>query len=116
TINKPYVERIIDRSLKRLNRDQLDMVQFSWWNYGVPRYVGTAHWLKELQVAGKINLLSGTNFNTHATAEIVEGGVKLSTLQIQYSLLDRRPEERLVSLCAKHDIKLLCYGTVAGRS
>jgi aryl-alcohol dehydrogenase-like predicted oxidoreductase len=114
TINKQYVERIIDRSLTRLGQDQLDMVQFSWWNYGVPRYVETAYWLKELQQAGKINLLSGTNFNTHATAEIVEAGIKLSTLQVQYSLLDRRPEERLVSLCARHGIKLLCYGTVAG--
>ncbi len=114
TINKQYVERIIDRSLKRLHRDQLDMVQFSWWNYGVQRYVETAYWLKELQKAGKINLLSGTNFNTDATREILDGGVQLSTLQVQYSLLDLRPEQKLVALCAENNIKLLCYGTVAG--
>ncbi len=114
TINKAYVERIIDRSLKRLNQDRLDMVQFSWWNYGVPRYVETAHWLQELQKAGKVNLLSGTNFNAQATEEILEAGIKLSTLQVQYSLLDSRPEQNLSTLCAKHNIKLLCYGTVAG--
>jgi aryl-alcohol dehydrogenase-like predicted oxidoreductase len=90
------------------------MVQFSWWNYDVKRYVETAGWLQELQQAGKINLLSGTNFNSKATAEIIEAGIKLSTLQVQYSLLDRRPEQALASLCEKHGIKLFCYGTVAG--
>jgi aryl-alcohol dehydrogenase-like predicted oxidoreductase len=114
TINKAYVDRIIDRSLKRLNVERLDMVQFSWWNYNVPRYVDAAYWLKELQTSGKIHLLSGTNFNTHAVRELTEAGIPLVTLQVQYSLLDARPEKQLVALCAASNIKLLCYGTVAG--
>ncbi len=114
TLNKAYVERIIDRSLKRLGVERLDMVQFSWWAYSIPGWVETAHWLKELQQAGKIHLISGTNFNTTSTLEIVESGVPLSSLQVQYSLLDNRPEKGLVELCAKHNIQLLCYGTVAG--
>ncbi len=91
TINKSYVERIIDRSLLRLGKERLDMVQFSWWTYTVPRWVETAYWLKELQQAGKIDLISGTNFNTRATKDLVEAGIPLSTLQVQYSLLDHRP-------------------------
>ena len=114
SINKNYVERIIDRSLQRLNVEQLDMVQFSWWTYQIPGWVETAHWLKELQQAGKINLLSTTNFNAAATKEIVEAGVSLATCQVQYSLLDYRPEKELIALCAKHNMHLLCYGTVAG--
>lgn len=114
TINKKYVERIIDRSLMRLNVERLDMVQFSWWTYQIPGWVETTHWLKELQQAGKINLLSTTNFNTASTKEIVESGVSLTTCQVQYSLLDCRPEKELVSLCKNHNMHLLCYGTVAG--
>lgn len=114
SISKNYVERIIDRSLQRLNVEQLDMVQFSWWTYQIPGWVETAHWLKELQQAGKINLLSTTNFNAAATKEIVEAGVSLATCQVQYSLLDYRPEKELIALCAKHNMHLLCYGTVAG--
>ncbi len=114
TLNKAYVERIIDRSLKRLGVERLDMVQFSWWTYSIPGWVETAHWLKELQQAGKIHLISGTNFNTTSAREIVESGVALTSLQVQYSLLDNRPEQGLVDLCAKHNIHLLCYGTVAG--
>ena len=34
--------------------------------------------------------------------------------QVQYSLLDRRPENGMADYCALHDIQLLPYGTVAG--
>ena len=114
TINKHYVERIIDRSLHRLNLERLDMVQFSWWSYDIPRYVETACWLKELQQAGKINLISGTNFNTLAVENLVAAGIPIATLQVQYSLLDNRAERSLVEICSRHGIHLLCYGTVAG--
>jgi aryl-alcohol dehydrogenase-like predicted oxidoreductase len=35
-------------------------------------------------------------------------------VQVQYSLVDRRPENFMISYCRDHDIKLLPYGTVAG--
>lgn len=114
TLSKRYAEQVIDRSLKRLGVEQLDMVQFSWWTYEVPGWVEAANWLKELQQAGKIRLIAGTNFNTDATRQILDSGVKLASLQVQYSLLDNRPEKRLIELCQEHDIQLLCYGTVAG--
>lgn len=113
SINKKYVEKVIDRSLKRLGQERLDMVQFSWWSYNVPRWVETAGWLQELQQAGKINLISGTNFNTESTKAMIDKGVKLATMQVQYSLLDNRPE-KLATLCENNNIHLLCYGTVAG--
>lgn len=114
SISKSYVEKIIDRSLSRLGKEQLDMVQFSWWSYDIFGWVETAQWMKELQQAGKINLISGTNFNTKHTKEIIDAGIKLSTLQVQYSMLDNRPEKSLVELCEVHNMFLLCYGTVAG--
>lgn len=113
-INKSYVEKVIDRSLKRLGVEQLDMVQFSWWSYSIPTWMEAAHWLCELKQAGKIKLISGTNFNTQATRALVESGVPISTLQVQYSLLDNRPEKELIGLCKEKNIHLLCYGTVAG--
>lgn len=35
-------------------------------------------------------------------------------LQVQYSLLDRRPENFMSAYCGAHDIRLLPYGVVAG--
>lgn len=34
--------------------------------------------------------------------------------QVQYSLLDRRPENGMADFCAQHGIALLPYGTTAG--
>jgi aryl-alcohol dehydrogenase-like predicted oxidoreductase len=113
-ITKSHVEKVINRSLQRLGADQLDMVQFSWWSYSVPKWMETAYWLNELQQAGKIKLISGTNFNAQATRAMVESGVHIKTLQVQYSLLDNRPEKELIALCKEKNIHLLCYGTVAG--
>jgi aryl-alcohol dehydrogenase-like predicted oxidoreductase len=113
-LTKQDVERVIDRSLSRLGVEQLDMVQFSWWNYAVPKWVETAQWLKELQRSGKIKLLGGTNFNTLATKSMTDAGVRVATLQIQYSLLDNRPEKELSAFCQANNIHLVCYGTVAG--
>ena len=36
------------------------------------------------------------------------------TVQVQYSLLDRRPEKYMIPYCKEQSIKLLPYGTVAG--
>jgi aryl-alcohol dehydrogenase-like predicted oxidoreductase len=114
TITKAYVEKVIDRSLLRLGVEQLDMVQFSWWNYAVPKWMETAGWLSELQQAGKIRLLGGTNFNTAAMRAIREAGIVFNTIQVQYSLLDYRPEKELANFCLSNTCHMLCYGSVAG--
>jgi aryl-alcohol dehydrogenase-like predicted oxidoreductase len=113
-IAKRDVETIIDRSLRRLGVEQLDLVQFHWWDYAKPRWLDTALWLSELREAGKILNVAATNFDTEHVAAMVEGRVPLTSLQVQYSLLDSRPEKSLVELARAHDIALLCYGTVAG--
>jgi aryl-alcohol dehydrogenase-like predicted oxidoreductase len=113
-IDRAYVRRIIDRSLTRLGVERLDLVQFHWWDYTIPRYVETGLWLAELQREGKIALLGGTNWDTVRTAELLDAGVPLRTMQVQYSVLDARPEACFVPYCAEHGMLLLCYGTVAG--
>jgi|SRR5579863_5876049 len=113
-IQKGDVELIIDRSLRRLHMERLDLVQFHWWDYAVPRWLEVAHWLDDMRRAGKINLLGGTNFDTQHGLNIIESGVSLASMQVQYSLLDRRPAKTMVAAAAKHGVWLLCYGAVAG--
>jgi aryl-alcohol dehydrogenase-like predicted oxidoreductase len=114
TLKKPDVARAIDRSLRRLGTDCLDLVQFHWWDYEIPGYVEAATNLKELQEAGKIRHIGMTNFDVAHLREIVQAGVPVISNQIQYSLLDRRPERKMVAYCEQQAISLLCYGTVAG--
>ena len=54
-----------------------------------------------------------TSTATH-TAAMLDAGVPLVSMQVQYSLLDRRPEARLVPLGLQRGVQLLCYGTLAG--
>jgi aryl-alcohol dehydrogenase-like predicted oxidoreductase len=113
-ITRPDVERGIDESLRRLKVERLDLVQFHWWDFGVPRWLETAGWLEELRRAGKIHKVSATNFDTDRMLAVLQVGVPLTSMQVQYSLLDRRPARRLVPAAQQHGVALLCYGTVAG--
>ncbi|TFF23146.1 aldo/keto reductase [Jiella endophytica] len=108
------VEAAIDTSLRRLRTERLDLVQFHWWDYGIEGWLETAGWLAELRQAGKIRNLGGTNFDTAHVAAMIEAGVPLASMQVQYSLLDARPERAMVAACRQNGVKLLCYGTVAG--
>ena len=94
----PMCERIIDRSPQRLRMERLDLVQFHWWDYAVPGAVETALMLKELQREGKIDRIGGTNFDTPTPARSLDAGVPLVSMQVQYSLLDARPEAGLAAL------------------
>ncbi|KQR71689.1 aldo/keto reductase [Rhizobium sp. Leaf341] len=114
TIDKAYVESVIDTSRKRLHLETLDLVQFHWWALDVPGWLETAGWLRELSEAGKIGKVSLTNFDTDHVAAMIDAGVPIASLQLQYSLLDRRPEKRMAALARDAGFALFCYGTVAG--
>ena len=113
-IDRAYVRGVIERSLARLRMERLDLVQFHWWDYAAPRWAETALWLDELQREGKIDRVGGTNFDTPHVAGLVDAGVPLTSLQVQYSLLDDRPARAMAATCARLDVKLLCYGAIAG--
>ncbi len=114
TLAPADIERIIDRSLARLNAEALDLVQFHWWDYAIPGWLEAAQRLARLKERGKIRNVAGTNFDTPHTQAMIEGGVPIVSMQVQYSLLDRRVAGAMSDLCARTGMKFLCYGTVAG--
>lgn len=114
TLTKEETTQIIDRSLKRLGVEQLDLVQFAWWDYQFPKYLETAVHLSDLQKSGKIRFLGITNFDTKRIKEMLDAGVDIASNQVQYSVLDQRVENKLTALAQKQNIPYLCYGTVAG--
>jgi diketogulonate reductase-like aldo/keto reductase len=34
------------------------------------------------------------------------------TVQVAYSIIDRRPEKKMVAWCLKHNVKIFAYGDV----
>lgn len=108
------IDRNIERSLRRLGVERLDLVQLHWWDYRVPGLQRLVNRLLEAQGAGRIRLLGVTNFDTARVGQLLAAGVPLATLQAQYSLLDRRPEKHMAALSAKAGLPLLAYGALAG--
>ena len=90
------------------------MVQFAWWDFTIPGHVEAAMHLVKLQQEGKIRYLSVTNYDARHLKELLDAGISIVSNQVQYSLLDHRPEKDLMELTKENNIQLLCYGVLAG--
>ena len=100
--------------MRRLGVDSLDLIQLYWNDYGAKNYVDCALFLTEAKAAGRIGAVGLTNFDTKRVREMVDAGAEISSNQIQFSLLDRRPELEMEKYCVANGIALLPYGVVAG--
>ncbi len=105
---------IVARSLDRLGVSRVDLVQFHWWRYEAHHYLAALEELFILKEEGLIREVGITNFDLPRLQEMVVSGFKPASAQLQYSILDRRPEEGMVEYCIENGIGILCYGTVAG--
>lgn len=114
TLSHADVERAIDRSLRRLGVERLDLVQLHWWDYRVDRVVDIARGLDHLRRTGKIRHLGLTNFDVAHVQALHRAGLPVVSHQVQYSVLDRRPAGAMAETCAHAGIGLLCYGALAG--
>lgn len=113
-MTRQLVEENINISLRRMGVESLDLMQFHWWEYRDKNYLDALKYMAELQSEGKIKHLALTNFDTEHLQIITEAGIKIVSNQVQFSLVDRRPEVNMIPFCQQHDIKLFTYGTVCG--
>ena len=113
TLTKSDVAKGIHRSLGRLGRERLDLVQFHWWNYDAPGCMEAVDHLADLQKDGLIDRIGITNFD-RAHMEAIAERVDLVSAQVQFSLLDRRPAGAFAGSAGARDVHILCYGVLAG--
>jgi len=113
-MTRRVVEDAISISLTRMGVERLDLLQFHWWDYKNDGYLDALKHLSDLQQEGKIRHLALTNFDTERLSVIADHGVRVVSNQVQYSLVDRRPEVRMARFCSDHPITLLAYGTLLG--
>ena len=45
---------------------------------------------------------------------MVDDGIQLVSNQVQYSIIDQRPNVKMASFCKNHNMKILAYGTLLG--
>ena len=113
-MTRQVVESAIGVSLSRMRVSSLDLLQFHWWDYADPSYLDALRHLDDLQHEGKIRHLALTNFDTERVRIIADHGIGIVSNQVQYSLVDRRPEKRMAGFCRDNGISLLTYGTLLG--
>lgn len=113
-MSRSIVEHYIDQSIQRMNVNSIDVLQFHWWDYNDTSYLDVMHHLTKLCDEGKIKHLGLTNFDTERIQIMTEQGFTLVSNQVQFSIIDQRPEVKMIPFCQKHDIKLLTYGTLLG--
>ncbi|PKU86321.1 flagellar radial spoke protein 5-like [Dendrobium catenatum] len=109
-----YVRESIKTSLKRMDVSSLDMLQFHWWDYSNSGYLDALKHLADLKVEGKIKTLGLTNFDTERLQIILENGIPIVSNQVQHSVIDMRPQQKMAELCQQTGVKLITYGTVMG--
>jgi aryl-alcohol dehydrogenase-like predicted oxidoreductase len=113
-ITRSMVNESIQRSLHRMNVNSLDLLQFHWWDYNNPYYMDALKYLSELRDKGIIKHLGLTNFDTERMQIMVDSDIQIVSNQVQYSIIDRRPEVKMAEFCLKHNIRLLAYGSICG--
>lgn len=113
-ITKQEVRAAVQKSLRRLQSERIDLLQFHSWNYADPAWLDCLYWLHELKVEGLIAHLGLTNFDTAHLEMVVHSGIEVASNQVCYSLLDQRASGPMTAACLHHGVKLLAFGTVAG--
>jgi aryl-alcohol dehydrogenase-like predicted oxidoreductase len=113
-ITRSIVKENIERSLRRMSASSLDLLQFHWWDYNNPYYMDALKYLSDLRDEGLIKHVGLTNFDTERMQIMIDSDLQIVSNQIQYSIIDRRPEVKMVPFCMKHNISLLTYGSICG--
>ena len=109
--SKQYIISQVENSLQRLGTDYIDLYQLHGGTINDP-IDETISAFEELKQKGKIRFYGISSIRPNVIREYV-GRSSISSVMMQYSLLDRRPEEACFDLLEKHHIAVLGRGSVA---
>jgi aryl-alcohol dehydrogenase-like predicted oxidoreductase len=108
---KSYILAAVDESLQRLQTDYLDLYQLHGGTLDDP--IGeTIEAFELLKQQGKIRHYGISSIRPNVIREYVHRS-QLVSVMMQYSLLDRRPEEASLDLLQENDIGVLVRGSYA---
>jgi aryl-alcohol dehydrogenase-like predicted oxidoreductase len=108
---KEYILNSVEGSLKRLQTDYIDLYQLHGGTMEDP-IDETIEAFETLQQQGKIRYYGISSIRPNVIREFVQRS-NIASVMMQYSLLDRRPEETCFPLLQKNNIGVLARGSVA---
>lgn len=109
--SKKHIKEAVKASLKRLGIDYIDLYQLHGGTIDDP-IEETIEAFEELKEEGFIRFYGISSIRPNVIREYVKKS-NIVSVMLQYSLLDRRPEEEILSLLKKHDIGVVTRGPLA---
>ena len=106
--SKEYILECVDKSLKRLQTDYIDLYQLHGGTLEDP-IDDVIETFESLQAQGKIRYYGISSIRPNVIREYVKRSSIVSVMS-QYSLLDRRPEESVFPLLKEKNIGVLVRG------
>ena len=110
-----YIRSACEASLSRLGTDYIDLYQLHFPDAATP-LEDTIATLQDLQSAGKIREFGCSNFEPERlrdAARAAGAGSRFQSVQNQYSLLHREPEDGVLDVCDELDMGLLPFYPLA---
>ncbi|MFD2533141.1 aldo/keto reductase [Gracilimonas halophila] len=101
----------VNESLRRLQTDYIDLYQLHGGTLEDP-IDDIIEAFEQLKKQGKIRAYGISSIRPNVIREYVKRS-NIDSVMMQYSLLDRRPEEEALDLLAEHDISVITRGTLA---
>lgn len=108
---KEYILQAADESLRRLQMDHIDLYQLHGGTIQDP-IDETIEAFEILKQQGKIRYYGISSIRPNVIREYVKRSNIISVM-MQYSLLDRRPEETCLPLLQQHNVGVLTRGSLA---
>jgi aryl-alcohol dehydrogenase-like predicted oxidoreductase len=109
--SKKYILECVEGSLQRLQTDYIDLYQLHGGTIDDP-IDETIEAFELLKQQGKIRWYGISSIRPNVIREYVKRS-NIVSIMMQYSLLDRRPEEESLDLLQQHNIGVLARGSVA---
>ena len=109
--SKTYIKEAVKASLQRLNIDYIDLYQLHGGTLDDP-INETIEAFEELKAEGLIRYYGISSIRPNVIREYAEKA-NLVSVMMQYSMLDRRPEETAIQLLHEHRISVVTRGTLA---
>jgi aryl-alcohol dehydrogenase-like predicted oxidoreductase len=111
-----YVRQACDDSLRRLETDRIDLYQLHAPDPTVP-IADTLGAMDELVKAGKVREIGCSKFSPgqlrEAEAAVRPGGARFVSVQNEYSMIHREPEQGVLDECARLGIAFIPYFPLA---
>lgn len=108
---KAYIMDAVNKSLKRLQTDYIDLYQLHGGTLNDP-IDETIEAFESLKSQGKIRCYGISSIRPNVIREYVKRA-NMESVMMQYSLLDRRPEETCLNLLHQHSVSVLARGSLA---